>query len=381
MAKPIDSITEQKIRESVKIEDVFDDHGCVLHRNGNRGLTCLCPFHEDRELGNFSIDTRRNIFKCFACGASGDWIKAVALFEGYDEKRDFNKILRYGAGLCNIYIDDTEPVRVTKYVPRAPLPPLEPYYWDIANVRAYMGKPNPLTDWMLSLPLTEGDSKRLRNALQLYFVGTAIKGDMQGRVIWWYVNEQLKITNAKFMRYLPNGHRDKQCNPNWMSTVCKIDKDKFSTKACLFGLHLLPIYEYAEVCIVESEKTAVLCSAFSEPSSRIWMACGGKSFFGKSMIQPLIDAGRSVVVYPDYDGYEDWCKLVREIGYDKMTVSRQVLDLHTAEDGDKADIADIMVRLVTENDLTRACALLGVTDEETKENLGLLIDKLDLRLV
>ena len=379
--KPIDDIKAQQIRESVRIEDVFDDHGIVLHRNGNRGLQCLCPFHEDRELGNFSIDTRRNIFKCFACGASGDWIKAVAMLDKLDEKKDFNKILRYGAGLCNIYIDDSEPVRATKYVPRQPLPPLEPYYWDINNVKAYMNRPNPLTEWMQSLPLTENDSRRLRNALQLYFVGTAIKGNMTGRVIWWCVDEKMRITNAKFMRYLPNGHRDKAVNPNWMSTVCKIDKDKYSTKACLFGLHMMAFYEMAEVCIVESEKTAVLCSAFSEPSSRIWMACGGKSFFGKGMIQPLIEAGRSIVVYPDYDGYEEWCKIVREIGYERMTVSHQVLDLHTEEDGDKADIADIMVRLVSENDLTRACALLGISDEATKENLGKLIDNLDLRLV
>lgn len=400
--KPIDQITEQKIRESVRIEDVFDDHGCVLHRNGNRGLTCLCPFHEDRELGNFSIDTRRNIFKCFACGASGDWIKAVALFEGYDEKKDFNKILRYGAGLCNIYIDDSEPVRVTKYVPRAPLPELKMLTLPMWMVQKTLGNhdKNPLLAYLESLPWKDSDRDRLHAMEELYMVGTTTQeGRRKGWTIWWYIDENMVVRTGKTMAYRPNGHRDKTANPymkdgrqcyyttDFIHTILnkesnfKWDTNVYEHRLCYFGEHLLDVFPVAEVCIVESEKTALICSAFCDPQQRLWLACGGLTNLNRKRCEPLIRRNRNIVVYPDYDGQGKWEAAAQAIGYERIVVVKQVLDLHTAEDGDKADIADIMVRLVTENDLTRACALLGVTDEETKENLGMLIEKLDLTLI
>jgi|HigsolmetaAR206D_1030411.scaffolds.fasta_scaffold00003_159 DNA primase len=37
----------------------------------------LCPFHGDRETGNFKISDRKGIYKCFSCGAYGDGIQFV----------------------------------------------------------------------------------------------------------------------------------------------------------------------------------------------------------------------------------------------------------------------------------------------------------------
>ncbi|RKO61882.1 DNA primase (bacterial type) [Caldibacillus debilis GB1] len=37
----------------------------------------LCPFHGDREFGNFKISDRKGIYKCFSCGAYGDGIQFV----------------------------------------------------------------------------------------------------------------------------------------------------------------------------------------------------------------------------------------------------------------------------------------------------------------
>ena len=52
----------------------------------------------------------------------------------------------------------------------------------------------------------------------------------------------------------------------------------------MFGLHLAKVFADAEVCLVESEKTAVICSAFCDPNKKIWMACGGLQFFKPEMI-------------------------------------------------------------------------------------------------
>lgn len=45
-----------------------------------RWLTCLCPFHNDREP-SFWIDTQRGLWGCHACGLHGDVINLYAQFE------------------------------------------------------------------------------------------------------------------------------------------------------------------------------------------------------------------------------------------------------------------------------------------------------------
>lgn len=36
-----------------------------------------CPFHEDRKIGNAGFNEALNIFKCQACGASGNSVTLV----------------------------------------------------------------------------------------------------------------------------------------------------------------------------------------------------------------------------------------------------------------------------------------------------------------
>lgn len=399
--KPIDSITEQKIIDAARVEDVLEDMGVELHRT-RTGYDALCPFHEDRELGSFTVDTRRNICTCWAgCGTFGP-LQVLSKWKGWEDKKDYGNVLRYLAAKYNIYIDDEPVPQVKKAQPRQPLPELEMLTLPMWMVQKTLGNhdKNPLLAYLESLPWKDSDRDRLHAMEELYMVGTTTQeGRRKGWTIWWYIDENMVVRTGKTMAYKPNGHRDKTANPymkdgrqcyyttDFIHTILnkesnfKWDTNVYEHRLCYFGEHLLDVFPVAEVCIVESEKTALICSAFCDPQQRLWLACGGLTNLNMRRCEPLIRRNRNIVVYPDYDGYEDWCKLVREIGYDKMTVSRQVLDLHTAEDGDKADIADIMVRLVTENDLTRACALLGITDETTKENLGMLIEKLDLTLI
>lgn len=42
-----------------------------LSKSGNE-WDGLCPFHADRRVGSFKVNDAKGIFKCFACGASGD---------------------------------------------------------------------------------------------------------------------------------------------------------------------------------------------------------------------------------------------------------------------------------------------------------------------
>ena len=62
----IDRLTEEKIKDSARIVDVVGDF-LELKKKGVE-YTALCPFHEDKNLGNFMVSPKRNMAKCFACG-------------------------------------------------------------------------------------------------------------------------------------------------------------------------------------------------------------------------------------------------------------------------------------------------------------------------
>jgi hypothetical protein len=108
----------------------------------------------------------------------------------------------------------------------------------------------------------------------------------------------------------------------------------------LFGEHLLKEYPFKPVALVESEKTAVICSAFWP--QYIWLATGGKSQLN-DRLQVL--RGRKVVAFPDVDGYLEWKeKLSRVRGLD-ITVSDVLEKEATFEDrANHVDIADLLIR-------------------------------------
>ena len=112
------------------------------------------------------------------------------------------------------------------------------------------------------------------------------------------------------------------------------------------------------------------------------LATAGKSALTTERLQPLIDRQRNIVLYPDYDAHEQW-KVARErIDYKRISISNKVQELHTPEDGDKCDIADIMLRLVSaveETPIEIATRRLNLTPEQA-ENMQYLIDKLHLTI-
>ena len=380
----IDKYIEQKIKDAAKITDVIEDCGITLVRKGTN-FECLCPFHEDRHMGSFVVNPRMNIYYCFSCGAKGDPIGFLQEYEGMD----YITALRYLAAMYRIPIDDG-PVPVVKpRVPRPVMPPTQRMLWvrDIIRPYAEHVTENNLVRWMLNLPWKPSDRTNLELMLRFYRVGTSLKGDTKGWTVFPQIDMQYYVRDMKLMSYKPDGHRDKQSkyNFNWMSAMMTkaglMDPDKYHVDRCLFGLHLASAFPKAEVCIVESEKTAILCSAFSDPNERIWMATGGKSGFRPTTLQPLIDQKRDIVLFPDFDAYKEWTLMRDAIGWPKLTVSNKVKQLHIAADGPKADIADIMVRMmqgVEESETEKACRRLGIEHNPALQDL---IEKLSLNVI
>jgi hypothetical protein len=118
----------------------------------------------------------------------------------------------------------------------------------------------------------------------------------------------------------------------------------------LFGSHLLKRYPNATVNVVESEKTAIImANYYGCLESQLWLACGGLKFLQLESMQPLIDQGRKVWLWPDKDGIDKWQEVADKLGSDQVQVYTRFFDTcWIPEDGDKADAADITIRIMND---------------------------------
>ncbi len=118
-----------------------------------------------------------------------------------------------------------------------------------------------------------------------------------------------------------------------------------------FGTHLIPRHPESAICVVESEKTALIASLYSMAnggSENVWIATGGKN--GCRWTSPEVSyvlKGRDVFLYPDLKCFEDWsakAETLRKHGI-KVQVSHYLEDICTEEERERGlDIADYMLR-------------------------------------
>lgn len=117
-------------------------------------------------------------------------------------------------------------------------------------------------------------------------------------------------------------------------TLEKHRKEDHEPQQCLFGYHLKGLGR--PIAIVESEKTAIICSLFIP--NYTWMATGGKSNF--RLIRDL--KGCDVTLFPDLGAYDDWSKVATE---NKCNISDYIEKIATEEDRKMGyDLADFLMR-------------------------------------
>ncbi len=181
-----------------------------------------------------------------------------------------------------------------------------------------------------------------------YLIGVTKSRD----VIFYQIDTEGRCRTGKIMKYdRQTGHRIKDEKVGgkitWVHSILKQSADpllrlpdRWELTQCLFGEHLLKRYPSRPVALVESEKTAVICSSFWP--EYIWLATGGKSQLN-DRLQVL--KGRRVVAFPDVDGYLEWKeKLSRVRGLD-IVVSDVLEKEATFEDrANHVDIADLLIR-------------------------------------
>ena len=117
---------------------------------------------------------------------------------------------------------------------------------------------------------------------------------------------------------------------------------------CLFGEHLLSLYPDKVVVLVESEKSAIIGSAIFP--NYLWLATGGKSQMKEDKLRVL--SGRTVLLFPDADGYTEWKQRAESMAYCKAIVS-DLIEKHATQKhkADHIGIADWIIFQIQEGKL------------------------------
>ncbi|MCP4378782.1 MAG: DNA primase [bacterium] len=85
----------QQVLDSVDIIELVGQYVALTHRG--REFIGLCPFHDDKKP-SLNVSPSKQIFKCFSCGAGGDALKFLTLYEKYS----FPEAVRALADRANI---------------------------------------------------------------------------------------------------------------------------------------------------------------------------------------------------------------------------------------------------------------------------------------
>lgn len=310
---------------------------------------CRCFMHEDRHPSMW-FKLSNNTWSCPVCDKGGGPLSLVCEHEGLTPAEAHQWLERqFGTAAPNTS-RPAPPRPATR--PATPQPPQQP-----------SALPSPLvercqrtsTTFCQSLVGTGILTKtQMQRAADLYRLGAT----RDGGVIFWYMDERQRLTEGKIMWYGTDCHRDHQRHPVTVSSRLKrqgrLPADWQATP-CFFGQHLLrqtAVGKSPTIAIVESEKTAVICSQLLptlQDCPVLWMACGGLSRLRPDLFLPL--RGLKVAAFPDTDPKGDahrlWTNACREAArlmHHPVYVST-LLEQHASEEQKrrKIDIADFLL--------------------------------------
>lgn len=299
---------------------------------------------------------RKRVQKC-PCGKSNADSKFVP-FIGYDDK-----------GYCHSCSQTFIPKQQTSERIEYPIygnKELPPSFLPTDLIQGSMKdyESNVFTNW-----LYEKFGKVIAKGLiQKFKIGTSDHWKRKSTTVFWYCDISGNYRSGKLMLYDSDGHRMKKpfdyCN--WVHSVKKTDD--FNFVQCFFGEHLLNLPENNQkpIIIVESEKSAIVASAYFP--NYVWIACGGAN--GLKLNKCKILEGRNIILYPDLGKFDLWCANAE--GLRSICASMKVSDFlekNTADEDRKNgyDIADYLLNFELVDSPPTLETISYSTDELNKE--------------
>lgn len=212
-----------------------------------------------------------------------------------------------------------------------PLPPFQPLPMDYV-LRSHSPQ-STFWQWMTTdvahrLDISHADLQRVYDD---YCIGATRKGS----VIFWQIDETTRVHGGHIMQYRSDGHRDGF--QGWTHTELikrGLLPPDWLLYQCFFGQHLLAQRPQVTVCMVESEKTALIMAAVYP--EHLWMATCGSGGLSAEKCQCL--QGRRVVLFPDSGCLTKWReKMQQTVGID-YSISEQLEAYPT-----NTDLADLLL--------------------------------------
>ena len=181
--------------------------------------------------------------------------------------------------------------------------------------------------------------------LKHYEIGTSQK--YNGSTIFWQIDAKGIVRTGKTMLY--NIETLKRCKEphnriKWAHSPL-IDTNTHQLKQCFFGEHLINQFKTKPITIVESEKTAIICSHFYPQYN--WLGAGNIN--GLSIDKFKVLKGRKVILFPDLNkGFDIWQQKANEFkNIADVSISNYLERIATNEQkADGLDLADYLINSV-----------------------------------
>ncbi len=314
-----------------------------LKRNGTNYVAC-CPFHNEKTV-SFSVSEAKQIYKCFGCGASGDVISFVQEIE----KTDFVgalKILDLGTDFQNNY---------TPIAPPKPAPTVQQKFFDREMVvnQLITEKNYHKNTFAWYLINRFGGTKDVngnvitRERILSVFRNYALMLGKTDSAVWFpYIDLKKRVCNVKTMNYeVREGICSQDLKRIKDSTPYPLGKLANGYEySCLFGTHL--ITPDSIICLVESEKTAIIASIFYNFPNFVFLATG--SLGGINKVRFIANLDNEIRFFPDFDDHVGK-QLFKEKAFElakKGKKTRYVADYFDylpPELREKSDLADCLI--------------------------------------
>ena len=152
---------------------------------------------------------------------------------------------------------------------------------------------------------TNFEKSKVDRVAKLYKIGT--HNHWKGATVLWQIDTNYKVRTGKIMLFdIETAKRVKKpfSHINWYHSLMikQGAYSEFELSQCFFGEHLLKRNTTNNIGIVESEKTAIICSiVFPE---MIWLASGGLSNINSEKVKILNNL--NITMFPDNGAFDMW---------------------------------------------------------------------------